>query len=140
MSFVVFLPTLAIILIVVFLFSDLRKYRYPVALFVVGVTILYGLSWLYYYFIQPTVGSRTINLYITPLLKESLPLLIGLIIIGIILVWLANRLAEKVDRAANWIVQKAQNVSTWIIPIALILSIMRVIYSYISIIPYLHSG
>jgi hypothetical protein len=130
MSFIVFLPTLAVILIVVFLFSDLRKYRLSVSLYVAGVAILYGLSWLYYYLIQPLVANKTMKIWIIPFLKESWPILVFLLVIGIILVLLGRKFAEQVNNTATWITQKTQEISTWIIPVALLLSIIRVTYSY----------
>jgi hypothetical protein len=130
LSFIVFLPTFAVILLAVFLFSGLRKYRLPVSLYVAGVTTLFALSWLYYFLVQPLVASRSMEVWFTPLIKGSLPILIVLAIAGILLVWLGSRFSEKVDRLATRLTQKVQLISTWIIPVALVLSIFQVVAAY----------
>jgi hypothetical protein len=127
MSFILFLPTIAVIFISVFLFSDLRKHRLPVSLFVAGVGILFGSSWAYYYFYQPTLVKGIIEHTYVPFLEKSLFVFLGIAILGLVLIWFFIQFKDKVDKVVTLVIEKLKGLSAWFILIILALSIIQVV-------------
>jgi hypothetical protein len=112
MSFILYLPTLAIILITPFIFNDKRRHQKHIFIYILGVLGLFVCSWLWYYFYQPGLFKPMVNIVFIPFLKKYRYILISAFFIFIVIFFFVfffvKKYKEKIDKFANNIAEKAE--------------------------------
>jgi hypothetical protein len=127
MSFLLYLPTLAIIFIIPFVFIDKRRHQKHIFFYVSGVIGLFVSSWLWYYFYQPGLFMGMAILVFIPFLKSYKYILILALFIFIVILFFVKKYIEKIDKFANRITQKAEHFSPHFLIFILALSAFKII-------------